>query len=173
MPFTGDSSDSDSDGGGEGNVRSVSGTRLESTERSSAAKIRGITPTIINQPPTPLLSRKKHPPCTLGQVQDGVAGCYDHSVAAYKPASPAFSPKPSAKKINSDLTNVTCLPPALKSTNSNTSQEYISPLDTKSSSTFFHTNPNGFIPSSLNSAKTPTRCAVPSSNKLGTSYLEF
>ena len=173
MPFTGDSSDSESDGGGEGNVRSVSGTRLESTERSSAVKIRGITPTIINQPPTPLLSRKKHPPCTLGQVQDGVAGCYDHSVAAYKPALPAFSPKPAAKKINSELTNVTCLPPALNSTN--ILQEYISPLETKSSSNFFHTNPNGFIPSSVNSTNTPTRCAVlvPSSKKFGTLYLEL
>jgi hypothetical protein len=174
MPFTGDSSDSESDGGGEGNVRSVSGTRLESTERSSAAKIRGITPTIINQPPTPLLPRKKHPPCTLGQVQDAVAGCYDHSNAAFKPASPAFAHKPAAKMNNADLTNITSLPPALNSTNSNFLQESISPLEKKSSPTFFHTNTNGFIPSSVNSAKTPTRCAVivTSSKKLGTLYLE-
>ena len=177
MPFTGDSSDSESDGGGEGNARSVSGTRLESTERPTATKSRGINPIIINQPPTPLLTRKKHPPCTLGQVQDGVAGYYDHSVTACNNASSAFSPKYAINNLETKITNVASLQPPLNrniNTNANLLQESVSHPETKSSSTFSHTNPNGFIPSPLHSAKTPTRCAIiaSSSKKLGTLYLE-
>ena len=81
MPFTGDSSDSESDEGGDGNRRSVSRAHGDdsvlNTEKS-AAKTRGINPIIINQPPTPLLSRKMQPPCSLSQGPNGVAGYYDN-----------------------------------------------------------------------------------------------
>ena len=170
MPFTGESSDSESDGGGEGNARSVSGARLEITERSSAAKSRGIIPTIINHPATPLLSRKKHPPCTLGQVQDGVEGYYDHSFAAYNPASPAFSSKSAAKKTESHLTKVSPQQHSLNNTNCNLTQNSNSPIETKSSSTFFHTNRNDLITSSVHSAKYSKES---STKTFGTSYLDI
>ena len=175
MPFTGDSSDSESDGGCDGNARSFTGTRIECTEKTHAAKTRGINPTIINQPPTPLLSRKKHPPCILGQVQDGVTGHYDHSVASFKPESPAFSPKNATKKFDSNLTSLSSLQSTLcnsNNTNANSLQESVSPQETKPSSTFCRANPNGFVPSSRFSSKTPTRCAMIASpsKKLGTLF---
>jgi hypothetical protein len=165
MPFTGDSSDSESDGGGEGTTGGVAGTGVENTvatiERAISTKIRGITPTIINQPPTPLLSRKKHPPCTLTQVPDRAAGCYDHSVAAYKSASPALSPKYAVNKLDANLTTSASLKfPLNNNNNNNMLEQTVSPPEAKQSSTFAHPNPNGFIPSSPYSAKTPTRCAV-------------
>ena len=175
MPFTGDSSDSESDGGCDGNARSFTGTRIECAEKTHAAKTRGINPTIINQPPTPLLSRKNNPPCILGQVQDGVTGHYDHSVASFKPESPAFSPKNATKKFDSNLTSLSSLQSTLcdsNNTNANSLQESVSPQETKPSSTFCRANPNGFVPSSRFSSKTPTRCAMIASpsKKLGTLF---
>ena len=180
MPFTGDSSDSESDGGGEGTMGCVSGTGIENTvgtvERAISTKSRGINPRIINQPPTPLLSRKKHPPCTLTQVvPDGAAGCYDHSVTANKAASPALSPKYAVNKINTNnLTTLESLKSPSNNNNNVLERKTVSPNEPKKSATFSHPNLNGFIPSSPYSAKTPTRCAIiPStSKKLGTLYLE-
>ena len=178
MPFTGDSSDSESDGEGNVNVRSISGTRLDSTnlttEKPNATKPKGITPTIINQPPTPLLSRKKPPPCSLNQGPDEVAGYYDQSIAAPQPASPLFSSKNAKKILDADLTNLDSLKSRLNNRNNintNVLQDEMFPAETKPSSTFLHTNPNGFIPSSPHSAKTPTRSAVITSSfkKFGTS----
>ena len=176
MPFTGDSSDSESDGGCDGNIRSISGTRRDSEDKPHTAKTRGINPTIINQPPTPLLSRKKHPvPFDLGQVQDGVTGQYDHSVTSLKPASPSLSPKNAIQKFDSTLKSLSSKQSKLydtNNTNTNFFQESVSPQDTKRSSVFCRTNPNGFVPSSGCLAKTPTHCGMIASpsKKFGTFF---
>ena len=176
MPFTGDSSDSESDGGCDGNIRSISGTRGDSEDKPHTPKIRGINPTIINQPPTPLLSRKKHHvPFDLGQVQDGVTGHYDHSVTSFKPASPSLSPKNAIQKFDSILTSSPFKQSKLYDTNNtnvNVFQESVSPLETKPSSVFCRSNPNGFVPSSGCSAKTPTHCGMIASpsKKFGTFF---
>ena len=176
MPFTGDSSDSESDGGCDGNVRSFTGARGECSEKPRAAMTRGINPTIINQPPTPLLSRKKHHvPFDLGQVQDGVTGHYDHSVTSFKPASPSLSPKNAIQKFDSILTSSPFKQSKLYDTNNtnvNVFQESVSPLETKPSSVCCRSNPNGFVPSSGCSAKTPTHCGMIASpsKKFGTFF---
>ena len=176
MPFTGDSSDSESDGGYDGNIRSTSGTRVDSADKVHMNKTRGINPTIINQPPTPLLTRKKHTPFVLGQVQDGVTGNCDHSVASFKPESSAFSPKYASQKFDSHLTSLTSPQSKLYSnnnSNANSFQESVSPQETKPSSTINRTNPNGFVQSSrCSSSKTPTRCGMIASpsKKLGTLF---
>ena len=174
MPFTGDSSDSESDGGCDGNIRIISGTRGDSEDKPHTTKTRGINPTIINQPPTPLLTRKKHPvPFDWGQVQDGVTGQYDHSVTSFKPASPSSSPKNATQKFDSTLTSLSSKQSKLyniDSTNTNLFQESVSPHDTKRSSVFCRTNPNGFVPSSGCAAKTPAHCGMIASpsKKFGT-----
>lgn len=176
MPFTGDSSDSESDGGCDGNIRSISGARGDNADKSHTPKTRGINPTIINQPPTPLLSRKKHPvPCDLGHVQDRVTGHYDNSVASFNPESPAFLPKTPVQKFDANLTSLSTAQSKLyntSNTNTNSFQEPISPLEVKASSVSCRACPNGFTPSSRCSAKTPTRCAMIASpsKKLGTFY---
>ena len=159
MPFTGDSSDSESDGGYDGNIRSTSGTRVDSADKVHMNKTRGINPTIINQPPTPLLTRKKHPPSVLGQVQDGVTGNCDHSVASFKPESSAFSPKYASQKFDSHLTSLTSPQSKLYSTNITNANSF--------------QESNGFVPSSrCSSSKTPTRCGMIASpsKKLGTLF---
>ena len=176
MPFTGDSSDSESDGGCDGNIRSINLARADSEDKPHATKTRGINPTIINQPPTPLLTRKKHPvPFDLGQVQDGVTGQYDHSVTSFKPASPSLSPKNAIPKFDSTLTSLSSKQSKLFSannTNTNFFQESVSSQETKRSSAFCRTNPNGFVPSSGCSAKTPTHCGMIASpsKKFGTFF---
>ena len=173
-PFTGDSSDSESDGGGDGATGNVSGVGIDNLAatggRSATNRVRGINPTIINQPPTPLLSRKRHPPCTLTEVQDGTTGAYDYSVSAFKVASPAFSPKSVTNKLAQNS-------PASKSLrsplNNNTMSDQKVHPEAKKTATCAHANPNGFIPSSPYTAKTPTRCPLiaAASKKLGASCM--
>ena len=103
-----DSSDSESDDGGDGNGRNVSRAQGDdsvlNTEKS-AAKARGINPIIINQPPTPLLSRKMQQPYSLSQGANGVAGYYDNFATTYKPKSPSLFPKTPSKICDDNLTS--------------------------------------------------------------------
>ena len=177
MPFTGDSSDSESDEGGDGNRRSVSRTHGDdsvlNTEKS-AAKTRGINPIIINQPPTPLLSRKMQPPCSLSQGPNGVAGCCDNFATTYKPKSPSLSPKTSSKICDDNLTSLVPLKPTFNYDN-NTNQQQDAYSEIRTMSTLTNTNSNGFIPSYLHSTKTSIRntlSATPS-KKPGTLYLDI
>ena len=179
MPFTGDSSDSESDEGGDGNRRSVSRAHGDdsvlNTEKS-AAKTRGINPIIINQPPTPLLSRKMQPPCSLSQGPNGVAGYYDNFATTYKPKSPSLSPKASYKICDDNLTSLVPLKPTFNNdNNTNQQQDVLAYSEIRTMSTLTNTNSNGFIPSYLHSTKTSIRntlSATPS-KKPGTLYLDI
>ena len=179
MPFTGDSSDSESDGGVEVTTgTNVSAGGLENTTTPIAeryimsTKNRGINPTIVNQPPTPLLSRKNRPPCTLNQMPDRAAGYFDQPMSAYKTASPALSPKFVPNKLDTSLTTSLSLTSALNNNDDNdTLEQTIPSRDEQKCAVLAHPYCNGFIPSSSYSAKTPTRCVIitSASKKLGNS----
>ena len=179
MPFTGDSSDSESDDGGDGNGRSVSRAHGEdsvlNTEKSTA-KSRGINPIIINQPPTPLLSRKMQQPCSLSQGANGVAGYYDNFATTYKPESPSLFPKTSSKICDDNLTSLVPLKPTFNNdNNTNQQQDVLAYSEIRTMTTLTNANSNGFIPSSQHSTKTSNRTTLSAtpSKKPGTLYLDI
>ena len=174
MPFTGDSSDSDSDGGGDGITTNhdVDGVNYGGRRTPLTNRTRGITPKIVNQPPTPLLPRKKNLPGTLAQVTGGSAGTYECSLTASKFGMPTASPKALSNKSNS-ISNA--------SPNSNNNNPPIenttASIHSPKAASVSNIKSNGFIPSTpSNSVRTvtPSHCSTAAATPsmiLGASFM--